>query len=174
MWPTPRRKPCPDCPDPEKPRAGARPSAAGWLSYDEGFAAASDVWDKPTGGRLCPERGHHAPLLHLRHHRHAQDGRPITTTTPWGISSRRYTGIQVRGRRAAPDRVGNRLGQVRVGQALWPVAGRQLPCSSMTLTSSTPAEHAGHDREIPQVDHLSALRQPCTATCSRRTSPSMT
>lgn len=26
-----------------------RTKRPGWLSYDEGFAAASDVWEKPTG-----------------------------------------------------------------------------------------------------------------------------
>ena len=38
----------PDCPT-LKNRVLVRTKRPGWLSYDEGFAAASDVWEKPTG-----------------------------------------------------------------------------------------------------------------------------
>ena len=38
----------PDCPT-LKNRVLVRTKCPGWLSYDEGFAAASDVWEKPTG-----------------------------------------------------------------------------------------------------------------------------
>ena len=38
----------PDCPN-LKNRVLVRTKRPGWLSYDEGFAAASDVWEKPTG-----------------------------------------------------------------------------------------------------------------------------
>ena len=38
----------PDCPT-LKNRVLVRTKRPGWLSYDEGFATASDVWEKPTG-----------------------------------------------------------------------------------------------------------------------------
>ena len=38
----------PDCPT-LKNRVLVRTKRPGWLSYDEGFAATSDVWEKPTG-----------------------------------------------------------------------------------------------------------------------------
>ena len=55
-------------------RIVAEGESRGWLSLEDGMADASAEFPRPSGEAMTQHRGHDAPLFHLRHHRHAENG----------------------------------------------------------------------------------------------------
>ena len=106
----------------------------------------------------------HAPLLHLRHHRHAQDGRSTTTPTRWRTSSPpRYW------HNRRPDGLHLTVSETGWMKAVWgKLYGQWLgrpASSSTTLTSSCPSDLLAHDGKVQghhllrAADHLPLLHQ---------------
>ena len=123
----------------------------------------------------CPTREHgpHAPVLHLRHHGHAQDGPARLHLSPRPHPHRQVLAERA-GRRAAPHRGRHRLGQGGLGQDLRPVAVRLRASSSTTTTASFPRTCWASSRSTrsppsarPPRSTASSSRRTCESTTSR-------